>query len=119
MNAHAAHLRGMKTESRLISALEVSRCDTPHWFHGIEHASPEEDSQGVDAIAHLDAGDVPVQIKSSVHGIKQHQEHYPEADHLILVINPYLSFYEIRDKAFGYLYRWRGRLIGRQRRQNY
>lgn len=112
-------LHGGSTELRFFSAMQSPVWRPPFWYIDCRRATPEEDQAGVDAFVTIDAGIIPVQIKSSLAGMEKDRAHYGD-QHCIVVIHENLSDQQIRSKATDFFYRWRGRLIrasrGRARR---
>jgi hypothetical protein len=108
--------RGGGTELCFFRALQAGTFEKPAWYRGLRHATLEEDRKGVDAFAELDTGVVPIQIKSSHAGLRQHLEQYGE-EHLVIVIGPFFTPEQIQAKTLYLLYVWRGKIIRGKRKQ--
>lgn len=107
---------GSFAEYRFMSAMRAPSSDAPYWFRGLRSATHEEDQGGVDAVAFLDTGEVPIQVKSSMRGLKKDCDRYKN-EHCIIIVSQSMDIDEIRQKTFHFLYRWRGRILNpRQRR---
>lgn len=84
---------GDENERRFFEAFaNLSPDDVPSWFIRIQNALPDEDLQGIDAIAvvsaEVDTGRlfIPIQIKSSHAGARKFFERYPYASNIVMVI---------------------------------
>lgn len=110
-----AHERGGETELRFFTAMQAHNFGAPHWYHGIRHASRDDDRGGIDAYVTLDAGEVAVQIKSSHAGLHDHRQLYGPV-HCIIVICPRWPIQVIRSKTFDLLYRWRRKMLQERHR---
>jgi hypothetical protein len=108
-----AKLRGGSTELKFFEAFQVPDWRSPYWWRSLHRASWQEDGEGTDAFVEVDAGTVPVQIKSSVAGRLKHIARYGEGTHCIVVIDPCeMDLVKIRSNAVDRIYRFRGILKG-------
>lgn len=110
----AAHEKGGETEYRFFEALQCVLWKQPFWYKGYRRANREEDRRGVDAFVEIDAGIVPVQIKSSDISRKKHIEHYGN-EHVIIVISEHMTAQMIRSRLMNLLYYKRGELFRKQK----
>lgn len=110
----AAAEKGGSNELRFFSAFQAPVWRPPFWYIDCRRATRDEDRAGVDAFVSIDAGVIPVQIKSSFEGLRRDALHYGH-EHCIIVVSSRMSPEEIRSKSIDLFYRWRGKLIRTQR----
>ncbi len=102
----AGQLLGGTTELRFFQAFQAPGFSTPYWFFSMRKATLEEDRQGVDAFASIDAGTVLVQIKSSYSGKRNDAKQYGRK-HCVIIIPEGMCAEHIRRHTFNRLFLWR------------
>jgi hypothetical protein len=102
--------RGKDTEERFFRALKKRTLVTPEWFIKVRKASPDMDQKGVDAIVRIDVPtrkrhvSIPIQIKTSWHGLRRYWIKRPSALYrgavLVIVVPPHFSDDQIRERTY-------------------
>jgi hypothetical protein len=77
----------------------------PEWLLGLREASEEEDARAIDVVALTDAGDIPLQVKSSWRWAREHEKKHPDIP--VIVIHTSDSEEAIRRKLKSLLRRLR------------
>ena len=108
--------RGGETELAFFQAMQCPIWKSPYWFKHTRRATHEEDRNGTDAIAVLDVGEVPIQIKTSHAGRISHESHYGKGI-IVIVISPFMTHEEIRHLICDKLYVTRGYRIRAQQKK--
>lgn len=98
-----AHRRGAQTESRLFSTFNQPSIDLPDWFYGIRKGTEADDRNGIDAFAVTDVGEIPLQIKSSMCGMKKFWEKRPTSEYVVLVLKPDMPDAEVRSRTIHFV----------------
>lgn len=73
----------------------------------------EDDRRGIDALAVLDIGQVPIQTKSSKKGVERFLREHPGMDYEVIVFMSHLTEYDVRCITFSRLRLRRNRALGR------
>lgn len=107
---------GLRHEQAVFDALRGMRPGSPGWYYGFRPATLEEDRAGVDLIAEIDIGDVPIQIKSSVCGMQHHHQRYSGKRIACLIVTDHLSRAQIQHQFFVRLEEFRARFFKEARR---
>jgi hypothetical protein len=76
--------RGRLAEDKVLHCLQ-DFCFVPDWIKGIRRASLKEDQQGQDVFLLTDVGEMPVQIKSSVAGVRRFRQRYGDRIPVVIV----------------------------------
>lgn len=100
--------KGFHNELRFESVANGVSQDRPRWFLGVELVGPYFDDRGVDAVAAIMNAQgknvlVPLQIKSSLTGIKKHLDRYPDdwIDRVpIIVVNDRRTDDRVRNELY-------------------
>jgi hypothetical protein len=106
---------GGESELRFFQAMQAWNWK-PGWLISIRHANRDQDLyEATDAIAELDVGVVPIQIKSSVYGARKHRELHGDM-HVIIIVRPEFSLKNIQRRTIAFLERRRKQLLRRKRK---
>ncbi len=97
---------GINTEARFFSALQSISWNAPGWFKSVRRATHLEDSEGIDPIITIDAGEVHVQIKSSPAGVRKHHNYHGNKQ-MVFFIESHYTEVQIRAILERFLYRRR------------
>lgn len=116
INELSGRVRGANTEYRFFQALQTP--NLPSWFLKVRRATKDEDQNGVDAFVELDIGEVEVQIKSSIEGMRKHHNHYPKSSVLVIVLPRSMPLGHVRERILRFLYLRRGEIIRKKMRGN-
>lgn len=65
---HLAAARGTKNEERALRLIQTHNGRLPEWVLSSRKGIREEDLDGVDIVVTTDRGEIPLQVKSSLHG---------------------------------------------------
>ena len=74
------------------------------WIDVVEHATQDEDSQGIDCWVRTCVGDIPLQVKSGIRKARLHTKRYPDIP--VVVVFPGDSEKEIRRKVRACCRKW-------------
>lgn len=94
--------RGLRVEDSFFDAWQDLRHDT--WLLKIRRATKDQDSQGIDAIAETDRGEVFLQIKS---GSVRNKKYYTDRGIVIIKIKDSDNYETIRQKTITTLLEFR------------
>ncbi len=97
-NGRAAQELGGMNELRFFEAFQAPGWTHPPWYQGLRRATKEEDSKGIDAVMSTTAGDILIQVKSSIRGKQVHEERYGHA-HIVVVVREGLNPHTIRTRT--------------------
>ena len=109
MQGRTAQLMGETAE--LLASLCFESCPyrAPPWVKSLRRATHEEDSRGIDLIAEIDTGSVPVQIKSSWRRAREFERTHPDIP--VLVVHPEDSEDFVRKKLLAVLRKERAKAL--------
>lgn len=107
--------RGRDNEIRLLAALRNPLAPLPRWIIGVRAANRTEDyEEHTDAVVKTrDAGDIRIQVKSSIAYAKRFKEAYPHLIDkiVIVVVNQRMTLNQIREKVLPLILRIRKRQL--------
>jgi hypothetical protein len=103
-----ASYTGMRAECLAIEALRDS---PPKWLLETRPATPEEDAAGVDVVAYTDAGEIPIQIKSSRTGKREFLEAHPDCRYPVVVVPRCADPALVRDTLLSALGEYRAHVL--------
>jgi len=92
--------RGREREAMVSMAFRESPTIKPEWYRGFRIATKKQDRRKIDAIVETDIGDIYIQIKSSLSGIKKFQSERGCRPIAAIIVNVDDSDEAIRQKVF-------------------
>ena len=103
--------KGRDGEDRILLVLKNSQDSWPGWLKSVRLATKEEDKKGCDIVADTDVGNLYLQIKSSITGVKEFKRRQRKKMIAILISRPEMSQTQIINQSLQSLQSLRGSII--------